>query len=577
MKVKLPVMIQDQTVARGKGTKLAEMIHVEESFFLDGPVSERVAILDFGEDGRLAPLLRFKQPADPKKAGYYMGAEHPGVDIHSLAFIQASVLGAVLRTMHMFEEPDTLGRPVSWAFDAPQLLIVPRAGKWENAFYERDSHSLQLFSFASQRKMYDNLGTDRPIIHTCLSHDIISHETAHAILDGIVPDLYHSILPQSLAIHEAIADLTALIMAFRSPALRKAVLDQTNGSIKESTAFSRIAEEFGAQRQRHGLLRPLRSLLNDKKMPDAPGLRISPHELSEVLSGALYTVMVKMHEKRINQIAKGAITPFKASGKALFVASEHFKRMILRALDFLPPGEVSFADYGRAILAADAASHPAAAEERGWIAEEFELRGIVPDAELLLSDPALESVIAELNKALRGVDLDTLVKSDWAAYDFANMNRALLQIPADRPFNVRPRLEVTKTYWYGKNDKRPVSECLFKVSWEIDEDNPARRGLPPRRLITVGTTLAIDRTKGTVRALLTSDTNPDLKVERDAMIASLADEGRLAIGPGAIGPDGKPLRSMVQAERSGDLLRIQNSARMLHIEGLELTEEANDG
>jgi hypothetical protein len=576
MKVKLPVMIQDQTVARGKGTKLAEMIHVEESFFLDGPVSERVAVLDFGEDGRLAPLLRFQPPADPKNAGYYVGAGSTGVDIHSPAFIQASVLGTVLGTMHMFEEEDTLGRQVSWAFDAPQLLIVPRAGEWENAFYERDSHSLQLFSFKSQRKEYDDAGVERPMIHTCLSHDIISHETAHAVLDGIAPDLYHSILPQSLALHEAIADLTALIMAFRSRPLREAVLDQTGGLIDESTAFSSIAEEFGVERQRLGPLRPLRSLLNDRKMPADSARRISPHELSEVLSGALYTVMVEMHEMRKCRYAKESKTPYEVSGKALVDSGRQFKRMSLRALDYLPPGEVSFADYGRAILAADAASHPDSGDERGWIAEEFERRGIVPDAECLHPDPALESSIAELNRALRKVDLDTLIKSDWAAYDFANKHRDLLQIPADRPFNVRPRLDVTKAYWHGKKDDRYDSECLFKVSWEIDEDNPARRGLPSKRRITVGTTLAIDRTTGTVRALLTSDTNPDLKIERDAMITRLADEGRLAIGTAAIGPDGKPLRSVVQAEISGNLLRIQNSARMLHIEGLELTEEAND-
>ena len=575
MKIRLPVMIQDQTVAEGKGTELAEMVTVEESFFLDGPVSERVAVLDFDESGRLAPLLRFKPASSATKMGFYVGAGNRSVDIHSSAFIQASVMGSVLRTMQMFEEKDTLGRKVKWAFDGPQLLIVPRAGEWENAFYERDSHSLQLFSFKSQRKEYEHLGADRPVIHTCLSHDVISHETAHAILDGIAPDLYHALLPQSLALHEAIADLTALIMAFRSKDLRKTVLDQTDGLIDESTAFSSIAEEFGVGRQRLGPLRPLRSLLNDRKMKNRTKRRISPHELSEVLSGALYTVMVRMHESRKRRYGKGSKSLFSVSGKALWDAAQHFKRMILRALDYLPPGEVSFADYGRAILAADAASHPNSGVERDWIAEEFVRREIVDDVRHLQLDPTLESAVAGLNDALKEIDLSTLVSSDWAAYDFANKNRDLLQIPAGRPFEVRPRLEVTKTSWYGKKDERPHSECLFKVSWEIDEDNPALRGLPSKRLITVGTTLVIDRATGAVRALLTSDANPELEKERNAMITHLAEEGRLAIGSAAIGPDGNPLRSVVQAEQSGDLLRIQNSARMLHIEGLDLEEEAN--
>ena len=45
--------------------------------------------------------------------------------------------------------------------------------------------------------------------------------------------------------HEAIADLTALVIAFRSPDLRKAVLDQERGSIASSRAFSGIAKQFG--------------------------------------------------------------------------------------------------------------------------------------------------------------------------------------------------------------------------------------------------------------------------------------------------------------------------------------------
>jgi len=53
--------------------------------------------------------------------------------------------------MYLFEEEkkgtekDILGRPLNWAFDVPQLLIIPRAGEQANAFYHPDSHSLQFF------------------------------------------------------------------------------------------------------------------------------------------------------------------------------------------------------------------------------------------------------------------------------------------------------------------------------------------------------------------------------------------------------------------------------------------------
>ncbi len=560
MKIEVPVMIQDQMVTASKEIPtLTEPVTLEEDFFLDGPVSERVAVIDFDADGQLVKSkARFKPPAG-KKPGLYAGAS--GEKIQSDAFIQVNVFATVLKTMSMFEEADALGRRLSWGFNAPQLLVVPRAGKWANAYYERDSHSLQFFYFPSARKEYKGR-----TVYTSLSHDIVAHETGHAVLDGIAPDLYNAISPQSLALHEAVADLTALIMAFRSDTLLETVLAQTGGSIAESTAFSSIAEEFGAQRSAMGPLRPLRSLLNDRKMPPSGGARTEPHELSEVLTGALYAVLVKMHGQWKKRFAaeRDDKSEKAASGKALYVAGQHFKRMVFRALDYLPPGEISFADYGRAIIAADRASHPHAKRERKWIGEEFERRRIVDSQDELFDTALSEEEASRWQEALADVDLGTLVESDWAAYEFATRHRDRLLCPPGKSLRVRPRLDVTKEYRV-RGGKRHVRECVFKVSWDAEEENPVRRGLPGKRQITLGTTLAIDWKKRTVRALLTSDSSAHQRRDRDAMLAQMHAEDLLRVGDHALGPDGKPLRSVALAETSGDLLRIRKSARMLHI------------
>ena len=568
----MPLIVKDPEVTEWKGAAPTEpFVITSEDVFLDGPITPRVAVLDFDErTGQLHAGVRFVEPPSESEKGIYSPssmAAAPG-EIVPRETASVSVFGTVLKTMAMFEEPDAIGRPITWAFDAPQLLVVPRAGEWANAFYERESHSLQFFYFTAP---------DGRRIHTSHSQDIVAHETAHAILDGIAPDLYHSISPQALAIHEAVADLTALLCAFRSRSLSEQVLQETGGSIARSSAFTGIAEQFAAALMEN---RPyLRDLLNNKSLK--PGARrenrvdrAEPHAVSEVLSGALYSVMVKVHESlkdeyaaspqprsslvepeesayqqlkhgvrggaretpgydRLSEPARRSARELVAM-KALFVGAERFKRTLYRGLDYLPPGDVSLADLGRAILAADQASHPDSEEQREWICEEFVRRGIVQRAaDLRVKTNFPHPAVAEL-------DLPSLVESDWAAYQFANANRSLLRIPKDVPFEVRPRLDVTKLYWH-RDGKHEVRECLFKVSWIRVERNGVGHGLPRRRRITMGTTLAIDWETRTVRARLTSEGGAADRAERDRLLATLIDTEVLRLGDEASGADGLPL------------------------------------
>lgn len=569
MEVRVPYMIQDPLTAKSKGMKPTEgFIIKQEPFFLDGPVTRRVAVLDFDlETGELHKGAKFISPPPGLKRGRYQIVDEQ--DFTARDFMQVSVFATVLKTMYMFEEDDALGRELRWAFDGPQLLVVPRAGEWANAYYERESRSLQLFYFPSTR--YDS-----KTVYTALSQDIVAHETGHAILDGIAPDLYNAITPQALSVHEAIADLTALMMALRSRELSEQLLRQTGGRIDGATAFSWLAEEFGYERDVTGRASYLRSLWNEKNLNPADDSldeynqpnqvsRTEPHLLSQVLTGALYRVLVRLHEEyKSEESTLTGRSEFSVSGKALFLAREHFKRLILRALDYLPPGEVSFGDYGRAILAADQASHPEDSLGRDELVAEFVRRHIVGSPDDLAIMTNFE------HPAVYELDLDTLVKSDWAAYDFANRNRNFLHIPEGVHFRVRPRLKATKTY-YLTEGLRPVPECIFKVSWDRgDERNPQGSRLPNHRQISVGTTLAIDWETRRIRAILPSHAavdrgqeSTDQRIDRDAMIARLLAENKLRVG---LEPDDdKPgFSDAIRAEASGPLMRIRGSGRMLH-------------
>jgi hypothetical protein len=560
MRVKIPRMIDDPYAFEGAaaGQLPYEMATtLEEGFFLDGPVTRRVAVLDFDPaTGALIPGARYVPPARDKKLGGYQLAGAGG--IYANDFNQVSVFATVLETMAMFEEADALGRPLTWAFEAPQLLVVPRAGEMANAFYERESHSLQFF-FISPAE------AGKPVVYASLSRDIVAHETAHAILDGIAPNLYNSITPQSLGLHEAIADLTALLISFRSRKLREAVLDRTQGKLNDSTAFSAVAQEFARARDPESKVNYLRNLFNRKTLDPndasagAGGVpnrvnRFEPHALSEVMSGALYSVFVRIYD------GVRAASPDWSTGKALFVAGERLKRMALRALDYLAPGEVSFADYGRAILAADQASHPNDGEVRGWLCEEFAGRAIAGPADLEVKTNFEYPPLASY-------DLQALLEQDWSAYEFANRNREFLGIPADASFHVYPRLDTTKLYYHKKDsdEREQIRELIFKVSWDASEPSGLAPPFPPERRIRLGTTLAIDWETRQIRALLTTGVPADQRTDRDALLRRMLDGGLLRLGDQALGPDGKPLCAALRPETLDGILWVRGAARMLHI------------
>ncbi len=535
---------------------------------LAGPVSRRVAIIDIDpETGAVLPGAAFLPPTAKRKLGRYM-IKNEG-NPNATDFQQVSVFGAIMKTMHMFEESDVLGRPLRWAFDGEQLLVVPRAGRMTNAFYHRDSRSLQFFFFTAANA--------KDTVYTCLSPDIVAHETTHAILDGIAPDLYDAVSPQSLALHEAIADLSAVIFALRTRTLRLDVLERSKGDLNRFDAFNEIARQFGEAA--YGADRPLRNLFNEDSFGSwgTPPASNDPHDLSTVLSGALYRLLIKEFEEAKTRIVKGgaaadgaeddeendggaapggkALTPFEASGKALANAGQKFKRIIFRGLDYLPPGEISFADYGRAVIAADQSTNPNDHSARDVIKAEFERRAIVTKTSELDPIPPDLALPADL-------DLDLLVRSDWAAYQFAETRRTGLMIPADIPFEVRPRLDVTKTT-YRSEGRAGKRECIIKVAWREDEVIEHAGGFFDKLSITYGTTLAIDWETKAISALLSTSrlhasqksaaTSVNSAMRKEFLAKCLA-EGVLEIGAPNV---------QIHERR----LRLRAMGQMLHMAG----------
>lgn len=160
----------------------------------DGPTTARFAVVDFnGDTGALVPPVEWDEEENCFLAsdGAPISEKSFSEDRNALQAHQVHVWAVLQRALDFFESGFGLGRRISWGFEGNRLIVVPHAGYGKNAFYDRESKSLQFYYFDSgQEKIY-----------TCLSADIINHEFAHAVLDGIRPYYIEGINPETAAFH----------------------------------------------------------------------------------------------------------------------------------------------------------------------------------------------------------------------------------------------------------------------------------------------------------------------------------------------------------------------------------------
>ena len=195
---------------------------------------------------------------------------------------------------------------------------------------------------------------DTPNVYLSLSREFVAHETAHAILDGINPYLYDSFDPHARALHESLVDLTALLVAIKSSTLIEYVMGLSSGFLDGENAFSEFAENIGAILN-GGKKGALRSFMNDAKLEEPV---TSVYRASTVLSGAIWDLLREMHAPYRDELArttyKNKPNPqYSASGKPLTEVTCRLRLILYRALDYLPGGNITLADYGRALLLAD--------------------------------------------------------------------------------------------------------------------------------------------------------------------------------------------------------------------------------
>jgi len=298
-------------------------------------------------------------------------------------FHQQMVYAVARTTINYFEK--ALGRKALWSphrnFDkkyrqnefVKRLRLYPHAMREANAYYSPTKKAI-LFGYfpASAYDPGDNYPGE--IVFSCLSHDIIVHETTHALLDGLHQRFIEPSNKDVLAFHEAFADIVALFQHFTYPEVLRHQIARTHGDLQSENLLGQLAYQFGQAIGKYGALRSAIGKIDretNQWIPEKPDPlqiqhTIEPHARGAILVAAVFDAFITIYKLRVagllrvatggtGQLPAGEIHPDLVnllSNEAAKTA-KHILQICIRAVDHTPPVDITFGDYLRALITAD--------------------------------------------------------------------------------------------------------------------------------------------------------------------------------------------------------------------------------
>lgn len=305
----------------------------------------------FGSNGH--KLLDLDDPSLAANWGRAPAASDP-------LFLQQMVYGVCSWTLRRFAF--ALGREPEYAFEGP-LRLEPYAFEEENAYYDRERRALRFGWFRDGCGLCPGHG--QTLTFTAAAHDIVIHEMSHALLDGLKPNLLLPTNPDVLAFHEGFSDLIAIFSRFtHSELLLRAICD-SKGDV-DGEALVSIGRQFGRHSERQG---PLRTSILDRTdyEGEAPAQinyqnTMATHDRGSLLVSAVFEAFRTVYLRRtrtwrsvtgsIPALAEHPVLAQELARTAQKLA-EQFLNILIRAIDYLPPVDVDFGDYLRAMITAD--------------------------------------------------------------------------------------------------------------------------------------------------------------------------------------------------------------------------------
>lgn len=294
-------------------------------------------------------------------------------------FHQQMCYAVGMETIVAFEK--ALGRKALWAPRFPRdangqvvflsaeerfvrrLRVYPHALREANAYYHPDRHAL-LFGYFPSREQPGGKTPPGGTVFTCLSYDVVAHETTHALLHGLHRYYLEASNPDVFAFHEAFADVVALFQHFTHPEVLHQQIARTRGDLNNTDLLGRLARQFGAALGGHR--GELRRYVGVDPDPNLYRTTDEPHDRGAILVAAIFRAFLNIYRSRVNDLFRiatggsgvlpdGDIHPDlvnRLAGEAAKTAG-HVLTMCVRALDYVPPVDLTFGEYLRALVTAD--------------------------------------------------------------------------------------------------------------------------------------------------------------------------------------------------------------------------------
>jgi hypothetical protein len=373
----LTILAQDPGV-RINGRLVFAKVPVPAEVLAPGPCGHRVRVVDFdATSNRLFAAQEYDElPTQASRDPFGPIPDHASAKVWKRfeerllanpGFHAQNAYAIAMRTLARFEF--ALGRRIEWAFPSHQLHVAPHAFCNPNAFYSRADHALMLGYFR---------GRSGAVVHTCLSHDIVAHETTHAVLDGLRDSFTQPSTPDQAGFHEGFSDVVALLSMFSLAPVIKACLTAgdvkrdrsrrreliaesrvTQEALRDSVLFA-LAKQMGHELGEHGaglrqsaLLKPSTSYLNDPEWEDE-------HVRGEILVAAVLNAFIEIWCHRIEALGKfeGRYRNLESVVDEGAKVADHLLNIMIRAIDYCPPVDLEYGDYLAAVLTADSEVAP---------------------------------------------------------------------------------------------------------------------------------------------------------------------------------------------------------------------------